>query len=78
MSCRHCVPRAFAPSYASVALLGSGDLEASVKDVESQGIVPSVTAVCPECGKVTAIVGDSRDPYVHVVGLWRLLGAYLV
>ena len=76
--CRHCTPIAFEKSYASVALLGDEDLQASVEDVEAQGIVPSLTAVCPKCGNITAIMCDNVAPYVHVIGLWRQLGVYLV
>ena len=77
-SCRHCVPIEFRRSYASVALLGDGDLQASVENVEAQGIVPSVTAVCPGCNRITVILCENGAPYVHVVGVWRRLGPFLV
>ena len=76
--CRHCSAFAFTRSYASVALLGEEDLQTSVEQVESQGIVPSVTAVCPRCNRVTVILCENEAPYVHVVGVWRRLGAFLV
>jgi hypothetical protein len=61
-----------------VVLLGDADLLDSVKQIESQGIVPSLTAVCPECGKMTAILCDNRAPLVHFIALWQRLGPYLV
>lgn len=73
--CRHCAPRPFSATYASVVLLGNSDTEKAVVDLESRGIVPCINAVCGQCGKLSVLVYD--DSYVHSLALWEKLGAYL-
>ena len=79
MSCRHCHPKPFERSYASVILLGQQDLRASVDELESKGIMPCLTAICPECSKLSVIYNaDDIAPFVHTIALWKRLGPYLL
>ena len=88
--CRHCRPVPFARTYASVLVLGEkgadsalqgapASIRSAIEKVEAEGIVPCLTAVCPECGQVTALMVEGCcDPHVHVLGVWRRLGPWLL
>lgn len=77
MRCRHCHPQPFTESYASVALLGTESLEHAVERLEGRGIVPCLTAVCGACNKLSAILYDVEEPYLHTLVLYEHLGHYL-
>jgi len=54
------------------------DLEIEVESLESRGIVPSVTAVCGTCGRLSIILYDGAlEPYVHALALYAQVGKYL-
>ena len=82
MPCRHCAPLPddvtleWAQTY-SAALFGA-ELRPAIEDLESHGIVPSIVAFCPQCGRSTVVVERrSPDAYAHVLWLHRLTGAFL-
>ena len=65
-------------TYASITLLGTEDLETRVDQVESVGIVPCVTAVCGECGKMSLVLYEGvADPYVHALAMYERLVEHL-
>ncbi len=78
MSCRHCQPRPFTKSYASVALLGQESLEHAITDLENRGIVPCVTAICGKCNKLSTIMYDVEEPHLHSLVIYKILGKYLI
>jgi hypothetical protein len=78
MSCRHCSPRPMVSSYASVAFLGKKTLEDAVQELEGVGIVPCVNAVCGTCGRLSVILYDVQEPYLHSLVLFKVLKSYLV
>jgi hypothetical protein len=61
---------------ASVLLAGPGGLLASVVELESEGIVPSLTALCPCCSRVSVLAKDNGGA-AHVIALWRRVGPFL-
>jgi len=66
------------PSYASVALLGKTSLEDAVTELEGQGIVPCINAVCGSCGRLSVILYDVEEPYLHSLVLFKVLRPYLI
>ena len=81
IQCRHCakipIPDA---SYASVLLTGStAKLNASVEHLESDSKTPGLTAICPKCGRRTALVANPCDvgAFEHVLALARRVGLFL-
>ena len=56
--CCETVPGEFAPSYASVALLGTDSLEARVAEAEAKPVTPCITAWCTRCTRASLITTD--------------------
>ena len=72
MVCRHCSDAPLSDSYASVCVLGGADLCSSVEALEAHGIVPSLTALCPGCGRVS-MLGEPG----HALAMWLRLKPFL-
>ena len=70
--CRHCASSSFNPaSYASVLVTGGADgLPTTLSDLESR-IVPCVTAVCPQCEKVSVVSDGSTESVLGTIFLWQ-------
>ena len=66
--CCETIAGEFAPSYASVALLGTASLEARVAEVEARPVAPCFTAWCPRCHRAYLLTTDLplfRTPSEH-------------
>ena len=46
-----------------------------MESVEDVGIVPCVTAVCGECGRISVIAYDGSC--AHALGLWKRYGKFI-
>lgn len=82
--CRFCVEPsgALGPTYASVLLLGAegGSLLEAVEKLERE-IRPGVTAVCPDCHRISILIDDPREASqscVRSLSLWERFGRFLV
>ena len=81
-TCRHCGPGhadEFAASSASVLLTGcEGGLQAAVEELEAQGVMPGLTAVCPACNRVSALAPErTGGGYSHLLAMWRRVRPFL-
>jgi hypothetical protein len=76
--CRHCASPAFdARSYASVLVAGGAkELQSIITDLESR-IVPCVTAVCPECQRVSVLSDGSTESLLCTIFMWRQLREWI-
>ena len=79
-ACRHCaaIDLDAKMSYAARILLAPDQtLRSMVEKLEAE-IRPGVTAVCPECDRVSIITQDgSAGAFAHTLGLWRVFGPFL-
>ena len=74
--CRHCA--GIDPdetSYASV-LVGNGGMRVMVESIEAR-IIPCVTAVCSECGRVSLLSNGTPASCVRTVAMWRRMAEWL-
>jgi hypothetical protein len=76
MCCRHCVGLSVKDeSYASV-LVGNGSLQRTIAEIETR-VIPCVTAICPECGRVSLISDGTLESGVRTVAMWRRLAEWV-
>ena len=76
--CRHCTSYHISPTFASVALLENKDVVECVNELESQGIVPCVTAMCSQCNNISLILYNGvEDPVTHTLAIWKHFKPYL-
>jgi hypothetical protein len=66
---------AFIESYAST-LVGNGNLLNTIQSVEAR-IIPCVTAVCPDCGRVSLLSNGTLQSCVRTVAMWRRMAEWL-
>jgi hypothetical protein len=76
MCCRHCANLHLTESsYASV-LVGDGSLMSTAQSVETR-IIPCVTAVCPDCGRVSLLSNGTLESCVRTVAMWKRLAEWV-
>jgi len=75
--CRHCSKAEFATSYASVLLLdGSDNVMKTVSELESRQI-PCVSAVCPNCERISVLSDGGIDSLLRTVYLWTKMREWI-
>ena len=75
--CRHCSKAEFATSYASVLLLdGSDNVTKTVSELESRQI-PCVSAVCPNCERISVLSDGGIDSLLRTVYLWTKMREWI-
>ena len=79
IECRHCarVDVDAVPPSAALALVleANKDLRSAVEELEAEGVLPCLTAVCPVCKRVSILVEDGG--YAHVLALWKRVRPFL-
>ena len=76
--CRHCHPLSLnSKSYASVLVTGGTDsLSTTLTDLESR-IIPCVSAVCPECEKISILSDGSTESVLCTVFMWQRMRQWI-
>ena len=75
--CRHCNPFPLKDTYASI-LVGNGEARLlDTLDSLEQRLIPCVTAVCPQCGKVTVLSGGTTPSVVNTIVMWKHLRPWI-
>jgi hypothetical protein len=75
--CRHCAKFSLVDSrtYASVLVAGNA-LLATVESLEKR-IIPCVTAVCPDCDRVSLISDGSTESMICSIFMWQRLREWI-
>lgn len=74
--CRHCAGLVFdATSYASV-LVSGGAVPPVLADLESR-IIPCVTAVCPDCERISVLSDGSQESALGTIFMWQSLREWI-
>ena len=76
--CRHCTPQTLNHrSYASVLVTnGAEGLSAVLSDLESR-IIPCVSAVCPECERISILSDGSTESVLCTVYMWQRMRQWI-
>ena len=75
--CRHCAGFSLEDriTYSSVLVAGSA-LKRTVESIEER-IIPCVTAVCPNCDRVSLISDGSTESMLCSIFMWQRLGKWI-
>ena len=76
--CRHCARFPFEDrdrTYASVLVAGGALLD-TIELLEKR-IIPCVTAVCPECDKISLISDGSTESMISSIYMWQRLREWI-
>jgi hypothetical protein len=77
MRCRHCenIPLCD-ESYASVLVGDTGCFLRTAQLIEKR-IIPCVTAVCPDCNRVSLLSSGTMESCVRTVAMWRRVAEWV-
>lgn len=77
MRCRHCASLCLSQeSYASTLVGEKGVFLHTVLSIEER-IIPCVTAVCPDCGRVSLLSDGTVESCVRTVAMWRRVAEWV-
>ena len=77
MRCRHCASLFLGQeSYASTLVGEPGGFLCTAKSIEER-IIPCVTAVCPDCGRVSLLSDGTMESCVRTVAMWRRVAEWV-
>jgi hypothetical protein len=76
--CRHCAgfPLEGRTTYSSVLVTGSNAMRTMVESLEER-IIPCVTAVCPDCDRVSLISDGSTESMLCSIYMWQRLREWI-
>lgn len=80
IKCRHCTrspAEMEEPSAASVLILGEKSILSAVEELEAEGVLPCLTAVCPNCQRISILTEEGHGACAHVLGLWARMRPFL-
>ncbi len=77
MRCRHCEQISFVQeSYASTLVGDGGGFLSTAQSIEER-IIPCVTAVCPDCDRVSLLSNGTMESCVRTVAMWRRVAEWI-
>ncbi len=76
MRCRHCANLLFEETSYASTLVGGGSLLHTIQSAEER-IIPCVTAVCPDCDRVSLLSDGTLESCVRTVAMFQRLAEWV-